>query len=146
MPLAVECDGLPARPIRRGGADGRDRSDPPSDGRQPLFVDALIESWRAAGVLVEQGRGGRGNRRGTALAVPELRAFIEGQVRRLRLDGEVLEAAGLVGAEISPVIVASALERPLTEVETVCLHLSRIGQFIRPAGTLEYPDGTVTDR
>jgi hypothetical protein len=44
------------------------------------------------------------------------------------------------------VIIASALERPLNEIETVCLHLSRVGQFIRRAGTLEYPDGTVTDR
>jgi predicted ATPase len=80
--------------------------------------------------------------------VPEsLRAFIEDQVRRLpRLDGDVLETAALVGADISPVIVAAALERPLDEVETACLRLSRVGQFIRPAGALVYPDGTVTDR
>src|SRR5262249_50982488 len=83
-----------------------------------------------------------------ALAVPEsLRAFIEEQVRRLPpLDRDVLETAALVATAISPVIVASALERPLDEIETVCLRLSRIGQFIGPAGTLEYPDGTVTDR
>jgi DNA-binding winged helix-turn-helix (wHTH) protein/tetratricopeptide (TPR) repeat protein len=116
----------------------------------PLFVAALVESWRAAGVLVEDGSAWswQSDAAGRALAVPEsLRAFIEEQVRRLpRLDCEVLETAALVGAEISPVLVASALERPLDEVETVCLRLSRIGQFIRPAGTLEYPDGTVTDR
>ena len=116
----------------------------------PLFVAALIESWRAAGVLVEQGSGWswQSDAAGRALAVPEsLRTFIEEQVRRLpRLECEVLETAALVGTEISPVIVASALERPLHEIETVCLHLARIGQFIRAAGTLEYPDGTVTDR
>ncbi|HET8772749.1 MAG TPA: AAA family ATPase [Thermoanaerobaculia bacterium] len=116
----------------------------------PLFVTALIESWRAAAFLVEQEGlwSWQSDAARHALAVPEsLRAFIEEQVRRLpRLDCEVLETAALVGAEISPVIVASALERPLDEIETVCLRLSRSGQFIRPAGTLEYPDGTVTDR
>src|SRR5262245_16551359 len=116
----------------------------------PLFVAALIESWRAAGVLVEQGSAWSwpSDAASRALAVPEsLRAFIEEQVQRLpRPDGEVLETAALIGAEISPVIVASALGRPLNEVETACLRLSRIGQFIRAAGTLEYPDGTVTDR
>ena len=116
----------------------------------PLFVAALIESWRAAGVLSEQASvwSWHSDAAGRAVAVPEsLRSFIEDQVRRLpRLECEVLETAALVGTEISPVIVASALERPLNEIETVCLHLARIGQFIRPAGTLEYPDGTVTDR
>ena len=116
----------------------------------PLFVEALIENWRAAGVLVE--REGvwswQSNAAPGALAVPDsLRAFIEEQVRRLPpLDSDVLETAALVGAEISPVIVASVLERALDEVETACLRLSRVGQFVRPAGTLEYPDGTVTDR
>ena len=56
----------------------------------PLFVAALIESWRAAGVLVEQGSGWswQSDAAARALAVPEsLRAFIEEQVRRLpRLD------------------------------------------------------------
>jgi DNA-binding winged helix-turn-helix (wHTH) protein/predicted ATPase len=116
----------------------------------PLFVAALIESWRAAGVLVEEGSGWswQSDAAGRALAVPEsLRAFIEEQVRRLpRFEGEVLETAAVIGAEISPVVIAAALERPLNEVETVCLHLSRIGQFIRRAGMLEYPDGTVSDR
>ena len=116
----------------------------------PLFVAALIESWRAAGVLIEQGSGWswQSDAAGRALTVPEsLRTFIEEQVRRLpRLECEVLETAALVGTEISPVIVASALERPLNEIETVCLQLARIGQFIRAAGTLEYGDGTVTDR
>jgi predicted ATPase len=115
----------------------------------PLFVAALVESWRVGGVLVEQESvwSWQSDAARRAPAVPEsLRAFIEEQVRRLpRLDCEVLETAALVGSEISPVIVASALERPLDEVETVLLRLSRIGQFIRPAGTLEYPNGTVTD-
>ena len=137
---------------RFGGAvpiDVIDRIHDRTEG-SPLFVAALIESWRAAGILIEEGSGWswQSDAAGRAVAVPEsLRAFIEEQVRRLpRLDCEVLETAALIGAEISPVIVASALERPLNEVETVCLQLSRVGQFIRRAGTLEYPDGTVTDR
>jgi DNA-binding winged helix-turn-helix (wHTH) protein/tetratricopeptide (TPR) repeat protein len=115
----------------------------------PLFLAALVESWRAAGVLVERGGGWswQTDAAAGAVAVPEsLRAFIEEQVRRLpRFDGTVLETAALIGTEISPVIVAAAMEQPLDDVETACLRLARIGQFLRRAGTVEYPDGTVSD-
>ena len=50
------------------------------------------------------------------------------------LDGEVLEAAGLVGAEISPVIVASALERPLTESKRCGCTPAVAHRAIHPAG------------
>jgi hypothetical protein len=116
----------------------------------PLFLAALIESWRANGILT-QGDGlwsWRPDAGERAIETPEsLRAFIEEQMRRLpRADCEVLETAAVVRSELSPALIASVLERPLEEIEAVCLRLSRVGQFIRTAGTLEYPDGTVTDR
>ena len=116
----------------------------------PLFIAALIESWRAGGMLVETNGRWSWHLAATehALTVPEsLRAFIEEQVRQLpRRDCDVLEAAAVAGADFSAAVVAGALERPLDDVEGACTRLARIGQFIRMTDEVEYPDGTVSDR
>jgi DNA-binding winged helix-turn-helix (wHTH) protein/tetratricopeptide (TPR) repeat protein len=116
----------------------------------PLFISAVVESWRVAGILSQAG--GRWTWRTEAaeraLAVPEsLRAFIEEQVRQLTaFEREALEAAAIVGTDVSAAVLAGALERSIRDVETACANLTRVGQFLRAAGDIEYPDGTVSDR
>ena len=70
--------------------------------------------------------------------------MIERNLERLNPDAQrVLEAASVVGAELSAAAVAAALERPLSEVEAICTRLSRLEQFINEHGISEWPDGTV---
>ncbi len=116
----------------------------------PLFIAAVVESWCARGILVEQDGAWswQAEAEEQALEPPEsLRAFLEEQIRHLpREHRDVLEAAAVVGPGFSPAVVAAVLECGVDDVEAACAYLTRIGRFLRYAGAVEYPDGTVSDR
>src|SRR5207244_5784641 len=58
-------------------------------------------------------------------------------------DQETLEAASVAGMDFSAATVADALEQDDEEIERRCAVLARQGQFLRPAGTAEWPDGKI---
>ncbi len=76
-----------------------------------------------------------------------LRQLIERQLDRLSRDEQhLLEVASLAGAEFPAAAVAAGLEWEVAAVEERCVRLVRRGQFLRPAGTAEWPDGMVSAR
>jgi len=78
--------------------------------------------------------------------VPEnVRQMIRVQLEELKPEERrVLEAASVGGVEFSAPTVAAALQEGTIPVEEWCEGLTRRGQFLRPAGVGEWPDGTVT--
>jgi predicted ATPase len=71
--------------------------------------------------------------------------MIQQNVERLNPNvPAVLEAATVAGTEFSAVAVATALERPITEIEACCAGLARQQQLIQSVGTGEWPDGTLS--
>jgi DNA-binding winged helix-turn-helix (wHTH) protein/predicted ATPase/type II secretory pathway predicted ATPase ExeA len=116
----------------------------------PLFMRSLIEAWIADGAL--ERRDGRWEMRASvaSLAASEpdsLLQLIDQQLYQFSPeDQETLEAASVVGVEFSTAAVAAALEQDEEGVERRCAVLARQGQFLRSAGTAEWPDGTVAAR
>jgi len=81
-----------------------------------------------------------------ASVVPEsLREMIDMQVDRLSVeDQRLLEAASVVGPELSSAAVAAALVAPLAEVEAALDHFARRRHLVEACGRAEWPDGTVS--
>jgi DNA-binding winged helix-turn-helix (wHTH) protein/tetratricopeptide (TPR) repeat protein len=76
---------------------------------------------------------------------PSISEMIEQNVERLYPNERAaLEAATVAGTEFSAVAVATALERPITEIEACCAGLARQQQLIQSVGTGEWPDGTLS--
>jgi len=74
-----------------------------------------------------------------------IRQMIERNLERLTpQERGVLETASVAGNEFSAAAVASALGRPLSEVEYCFTRLSRFEQFVHAKGVSEWPDGTVS--
>jgi predicted ATPase/DNA-binding winged helix-turn-helix (wHTH) protein len=115
----------------------------------PLFLVSTID------YLIDQGRlrevDGRwtfaGSASGAALGAPEtLRQLVEAQLERLNADERAMLAAGsAAGVEFSAAMAAAAGIDP-EDGEQRCQTLARRGQFLRPAGVAEWPDGTVAGR
>jgi DNA-binding winged helix-turn-helix (wHTH) protein/predicted ATPase len=82
------------------------------------------------------------------LSIPEnLQQTIEQRVERLGPDERnILEAASVAGSEFTAATVAAAVGKKLIEVEERCRELVQRKQFIHTKGTVEWPDGTVTER
>ena len=113
----------------------------------PLFLVTLVDHLLARGAIVERERHwyAAEELRGELAAVPEsLRRLIEQQLERLRAeDRELLEAASLVGLEFSAAAAAAGAQRHPAEVEKCLERLASGGPFLRSAGSVEWPDGTV---
>jgi DNA-binding winged helix-turn-helix (wHTH) protein/tetratricopeptide (TPR) repeat protein len=104
----------------------------------PLFMVNVVD------YLVEQGSPLNADKIEAPRSILQM---IERNLERLNPDEQrVLEAASGVGAEFSAATVASALERPLSEIEATCTRLSRHEQFVTAHGISEWPDGTVASR
>ena len=120
-----------------------------STGGNPLFVVSTVDDLLARGHLAEVD--------GVwALAVPvasvaseapeTLWQMVDKQVERLAPEEQaVLGVASVAGAEFSAA-VASADGIDPVEAERRCEALARRGQFLRAAGVVEWPDGTVAAR
>jgi DNA-binding winged helix-turn-helix (wHTH) protein/tetratricopeptide (TPR) repeat protein len=116
----------------------------------PLFMVSVVD-W-----LVERGVVGQVDGRWqltvgldeVTVGVPEnLARMIAGELdRRDDVERRVLEAASVAGVEFATVAVAAALDEDPIRVEEVCTRLDRRGQFVKAAGSGQWPDGTVTQR
>jgi len=113
----------------------------------PFFLVTLVEE------LVRQGRVGSqiagGTQREALVAVmvdvPEsVRQLIDTQLAQVSLqEQEILAAASVAGSLFSAAAVAAGVEQAPEDVEACCDALARRGQFVRPQGNAEWPDGTV---
>jgi len=117
----------------------------------PLFLEAALEQLIANRFLaIEDGSWTvRTPLADIRSVVPEtlsqlLGAHIESQLAEPELV--ILEAASVCGVSFTVALVASAAEASQEEVEEICDRLSRRGHFIRAAGALDLPDGTVTSQ
>ena len=118
-------------------------------GGHPLFLTNLVDH------LVERGwiaKHGAWKLDGTLDDVqtevpPNLQHIIAAQIDRLTPEQQrILEVASVAGVEFSAAAVAAATEEDIIAVETCCEDLARRGQFLRPQGVSEWPDGTVAAR
>lgn len=116
----------------------------------PLFMVSLVDSWVAAGLLMEDAGQWTLPTGLGALAggVPEsVRELIAQQLGRLSADDqEVLEVASVAGMQFSAAAVAAGVSASEEQVETRCAALARRGQFLQESGIAEWPDGTVATR
>jgi predicted ATPase/DNA-binding winged helix-turn-helix (wHTH) protein len=116
----------------------------------PLFMVNLVDYWVAQGILAQD----HGHWRLTTVAadaraaVPEsLRQMIETQLERLApQERRMLEAASVAGREFSLTILATVLEEKISTVEQWCEELFQRDQFLRPCGTENLPDQSLTAR
>jgi DNA-binding winged helix-turn-helix (wHTH) protein/predicted ATPase len=119
-------------------------------GGNPLFVGNVIGDLIARGLLVRDGD--RWNLTAdvnrTELGIPDdIRRMIGRQIDRLPPEErEVLEIASVAGASCATAAIAAAAGRQLEEIESTLMTLARHNQFVRDAGTVEWPDGTISAR
>jgi DNA-binding winged helix-turn-helix (wHTH) protein/tetratricopeptide (TPR) repeat protein len=113
----------------------------------PLFVTQLAQSWVDSGVLREvAGRWELARPGGAEPEVPDdLRRLVELQLARLDpADLAMLEAAAVGGVEFAAEAAAAGTAEPTEEVERRCAALARNGRFLKAAGPVDWPDGTVS--
>ena len=114
----------------------------------PLFVVQLAQAWTDAGVL--RPASGRWELAphppGDDPEVPDdLRRLLELQLERLdAADLAMLEAAAVGGVEFAAATVAADGPGTVDAAEERCAALARHGRFLRPTGTVDWPDGTVS--
>jgi DNA-binding winged helix-turn-helix (wHTH) protein len=115
-----------------------------------LFMVALWDQLIADDLLVTGHGGVNARALLTALGVPsEVRLMLDRRVDALdEADRVLLVAASAVGAEFTVEAARAGLtgRMPAAEVEERCDRLAREGVLLRPAGTAEWPDGTLTAR
>ena len=82
-----------------------------------------------------------------SFGVPDdLRQSIEQQFMELDgADQEIIEAASVSGSRFCPAAIARALDQTSPDVEACAAALAKDGRFIVPAGTEEWPDGTLCE-
>ncbi|MEO8752088.1 MAG: AAA family ATPase [Casimicrobiaceae bacterium] len=116
----------------------------------PLFLNAVIEHMLSRGWILDTDPGWAFAPQPETLdlGIPDdARRMIATQLEGLApADRALLDAASVAGAEFAAPAVAAALLRPLEEVEQRCEELARVHRFLRPAGSTEWPDGTVALR
>jgi DNA-binding winged helix-turn-helix (wHTH) protein/tetratricopeptide (TPR) repeat protein len=114
----------------------------------PLFVVQLAQAWTDAGVL--RPASGRWelvpHPPGDDPEVPDdLRRLLELQLERLdAADLAMLEAAAVGGVEFAAATAAADGPGTVDAAEERCAALARHGRFLRPTGTVAWPDGTVS--
>ena len=113
----------------------------------PFFVVAALEHLIRDGVLAQVD--GRwvlaGDLAHAEATVPEsVRDMIERQLEKLDAhERDIVQAASLVGEEFPAPAVAAALGCDPEGVEGRCAALARRGQFLEPAESARWPDGTL---
>jgi DNA-binding winged helix-turn-helix (wHTH) protein/tetratricopeptide (TPR) repeat protein len=113
-----------------------------------LFTVALVDYVVAQSMLVERdGAWDLAAGVGTGTLPDSLRDAIEHQLGLLSPDQlAVLEAASVVGDELTTQSLAAATGRDLEALDDVCLPLARRGQMIRALGGATWPDGSAGTR
>jgi len=116
----------------------------------PLFMVHVVEELLTQGRIVEQ-QGGwvlHSTPDADVVRAPEgLRQMLALQLERLPLDDQrLLEAASVAGATFAAASVAAGVASDEVAIEEHCERLAQRQQFLRPAGTVTWPDGTITGR
>jgi DNA-binding SARP family transcriptional activator/predicted ATPase len=116
----------------------------------PLFVEKVVDSWLESGsIAAKEGIFA------LQTTVAELSADVPATVRQLieqqlheldRADHELVEAAGVAGAEFVAAAVAAACGRADEDAEMRLTELAREGHFVEVLGEAVWPDGTVSTR
>lgn len=113
----------------------------------PLFMVSLVNELATRGVFTGQQESGAWHEQVTVLTrdIPNnIRQFVTDQSDRLApAEQRILEAASLAGMTFSTAAVAAALEKDILETEDGCARLAAQQRFLRPAGIIKWPDGTV---
>ena len=116
----------------------------------PLFMVHVVEELLTQGRVVEQ----QGcwvlhtTPDADVVRAPEdIRQMLALQLDRLPLAAQrLLEAASVAGAAFAAASVAAGVASDVVTTEEHCERLAQRQQFLRPAGTVTWPDGTVTGR
>jgi DNA-binding winged helix-turn-helix (wHTH) protein/predicted ATPase len=141
---------FPAAPGQAATLDRLARLVHERTGGTPLFVVNVLDDLMGRGLLIPQGQGWQlgPDLNALDLGIPEsIRRTIERQVDRLDPDERaLLETASVIGATFSAVAVADASGQVQTDVEAKLAGLGRHRRFIREAGAVEWPDGTIAGR
>lgn len=114
----------------------------------PLFMVTVLDELITGGQLIQVADAWQLTEDIDAVAarVPEsVRLMVEQQAERLATDDvALLETAALGRIEFPAAMVAAALEIDPLTVERRCAALAHGTQLVRPIGTAELPDGTVS--
>jgi DNA-binding winged helix-turn-helix (wHTH) protein/tetratricopeptide (TPR) repeat protein len=112
----------------------------------PLFVVQLAQAWTDSGVLrPAAGRWELAPGSGGGRVPDDLRRLLELQLERLdAADLAMLETAAVAGVEFAAATAASDGPASVEAVEGRCAALARHGRFLRAAGPVAWPDGTVS--
>ena len=120
-------------------------------GGNPLFIVNTVDDLVRQGALVED-EGRWRLQADTVEAIGEgipdsLRQLIERQLERLpESERRLLEVASVMGVEFAAAEVTAGLQTDNEEIESQCEQLARTGQWLRAAGVVEWPDGTISGR
>ena len=116
----------------------------------PLFMVHVVEELLTQDhVVAQQGCWGlRTTPEADVVRVPDgIRQMLALQLDRLpRAAQRLLEAASVAGAAFAAASVAAGVARDVVTTEEHCERLAQRQQLLRPAGTVSWPDGTVTGR
>lgn len=118
-------------------------------GGHPLFVVAVVDHMLSRGWILDTAPG-------WALTTPpemidlgvpdDVRRMLETQFHALSpAERDLLEAASVAGNDITAPVVATALGRDVGDAELHCETFAR-GGFLRDAGHVELPDGSLVRR
>src|SRR5262249_16195091 len=115
-------------------------------GGQPLFLVAIVTHMLSRGWILETAPGWALSTtlEKIDLGVPDdVRRTIETQLHQLSpAERSVLEAASVVGIEITPRVVAAALDSEVAVAESHCEMLTRTTHFLQLTGKVVSPDGS----
>jgi DNA-binding winged helix-turn-helix (wHTH) protein len=116
----------------------------------PLFVKAVVDLMLSRGWILDTAPGWSfaPHPEQLELGIPDdARRLIATQLEGLApVDRALLDAASVIGAEFAAPVLAAALDGRLDEVEARCDDLARLHRFLRPAGSGEWPDGSLALR
>jgi predicted ATPase/DNA-binding winged helix-turn-helix (wHTH) protein len=117
---------------------------------QPLFLVNVVNDLVTQGILVhgKQGLILQDSVETIERQTPEtVRLLVAHQTERLLpMERRVLEAASVAGTEFSSAVVAAALETDVEEIEEWSAGLAARQHFVQPAGFVEWPDGSTSER
>jgi DNA-binding winged helix-turn-helix (wHTH) protein/tetratricopeptide (TPR) repeat protein len=107
----------------------------------PLFLTKVVDHWLPLGLLEKPSEL-------LSLDVPDtLRELVDRQLAMITAEEQaILEAASVIGREVSAAAVSGAIEQTDETVEAALDALARQGVFLNPCGTANWPDGTMSAR
>jgi DNA-binding winged helix-turn-helix (wHTH) protein/predicted ATPase len=116
----------------------------------PLFMTGVTDHLLQQGSILDTAPGWklRAPPETITLGIPDdVRLLIDNDLEGLSpADRGLLQAASVAGEDFSPVVVAATLGCEVADVEMRCEALVRARRFLRAAGYLEWPDGSVSRR